>query len=328
MIPKSRREVAGYPSVLEPATVDCTLNGPWGPEQPHELRFGEDGPVYATAFRSESARLELAGTSAFVDVDVDGFRLWGHVTHDVVLHPAHAFVFAGYMLPGFHAALHPISARPQELVVEIVPPKFVKPLSPARDTRPCKDFGLAYAELDPSSALGDNLNIDGYKLPANTPIPLAAKYGDAPVAQLQFDVEANVGVVEQRGELARIVVDDSYDQDAGTSVVGWVSRSLLVHVGAIGHAGNWSTGAGPPISSGLSRAKRHVRCTHEVPLIVELGNVRHLAGAIQPDTKFGLVDGPSDTIEITFDRISLQLAPTARALVKRAAVSDCTDVPR
>jgi hypothetical protein len=325
--PQPQRSLTGYPSALEPATIDCTFDGPWGPDQPRELRFGEGGPAYATAFRTERAHLELAGTGAFVEIEVDGFRFWGHVDH-AVLHPARAFLMSGYLLPGFHSTLHPISARQPELTVEIVPPTFVKPLSSQRDTRPCKDFGLSYAEFDPSTALGGQLNGDGYKLPANTPIPLAANHGAPPVAELRFDVEPYVSVVEQRGELARILIDDSYDRDAGISVVGWVSRSLLVHVGASGREGNWSIGAGPPTSSGLSRAKRHVRCTHEVPLIVELGNVRHLAGAIRPDTKFGLIEGPEDTLEITLDRISLQLAPTARAMVKRTDVGDCTDVPR
>jgi hypothetical protein len=41
-----------------------------------------------------------------------------------------------------------------------------------------------------------------------------------------------------------------------------------------------------------------------------------------------LIEAPEDTLEITLDRISLQLAPTARAMVKRTAVADCADVPR
>lgn len=325
--PQPRRGLAGYPSVLEPANIDCAFDGPWGPDQPRELRFGEGGPAFATAFRTESAHLELAGTSAFVEIEVDGFRFWGHVDRPV-LHPARAFLMGGYLLPGSHSTLRPINARPQQLAVEIVPPKFIKPLSPPRDTRPCNDFGLSYAELDPSSALGSDLNGDGYKLPANTPIPLAASHGAPPVGELRFDVEPIVSIVEQRGELARILVDDSYDRDAGIAVVGWVSRSLLAHAGPSGQERSWSIGAGPPTSSGLSRAKRHVHCTHEVPLIVELGGARHLAGAIRPDTKFGLIEGPGDTIEITLDRISLQLAPTARAMVKRTAIGDCPDVPR
>ena len=324
----SRRGLADYPSVVELSNIDCTFAGPWGADQPRELRFGEGGPVFATAFRTENAHLELGGTAGVVEIDVEGFRFWGHVDH-AVLHPARAFVMAGYLIPGFHTTLHPIRANQQQVTVEVVPPKFVKPISAPRESRPCNDVGLALADFDPWSALGNDVHPDSYKLPANTPIPLAASPGGPPVAELRFDGEAYVSVVEQRGELARILVDDSNDREAGTYVVGWVSKAALVPVpNGFGYEASRSVGSGPPVSSGFSRTKRHVRCTHEVPLVVELGTARHLAGAIKPDTKFGVIDAPGDLLEITLDRISLQLAPTARAMVKRTAVGDCSDVPR
>lgn len=323
---QARRGLPGYPGVVEPSNIDCRFVGPWGPEQPTQLRFGDEGPVYATAFQTEKAQLEISGTSAFVEIEVEGYRFWGHVDRPV-LHPARAFVLGGYLVPGFHATLRPVGARPHELAVEITPPRFVKPLSPPREWRPCTDLGLAYGEFHASSALGDASG-DGYKLPASTPIALAAAHGGPPVAELTFGEEAVVSVIEQRGEHARIFVGDSYDHEAGIWVVGWVARSLLVAAGGFGQSGNWSMGSGPPVSSGLSRARRHVRCTHEVPLIVELAGERHLAGAIRPGTTFGVNDGPGETLDIVLDRVSIQLAPGARPMVKQSAIAACTDIPR
>src|SRR5881394_3369196 len=101
VLPQSRRALDGYPSVLEPASIDCTFTGPWGRDQPTELRLGEGGPVFATGFRAQNVQLELAGTAAFLEIVVDGFRFWGHVDRPV-LYAAHAALMAGYLVPGIH----------------------------------------------------------------------------------------------------------------------------------------------------------------------------------------------------------------------------------
>lgn len=325
----SRRALAGYPGVLEPARVDCTFTGPWNATQPRELRLGASGPAYVTVFRATQAALELGGAEAFAELRVDGFRLWGHVGPGVRLHPARPFLVAGYLLPGMHAELQPLEARAGTVTFALAAPKFVTPTAPPRDRRACADVGLAIAELDPMAALGSLARRDGFEIAANTAVPLATTPGGAPVAELRFDEGAHVVVVEERGDLARIVVDEYYDTDAGSSVVGWVPRVRLAPTGPFGHPGGRSSGVGPPTTSGLSRARRHVQCTRTVPLVIEQGDARHLAGAIEPGTKFGVVDAPGDTmVAITFDRIALALAPATRALVRRDALATCTDVPR
>lgn len=283
--------------------------------------------MYATAFRTAKARLALAGTAAFLEIDLPGFRFWGHVDRPV-LHPARAFVMAGYLVPGSHATLRAVAAKPAGVTVELAPPAFVKPLLTPRDTRACKELGLGYAELVPTSALDRALEPQTYKLPANTPVPLAATPGASPVAELRFDEEASLRLVEQRGDLARVFIHESTDRDASISVVGWVPRALLAETAPSGREGSGAAGGGPPVSSGLSRAKRHVSCPHEVPLVVELGATRQLVGAIQPSTTFGVGDGDGEMVAIVPDRIALQLAPEAHLLVKRSAIADCVDVPR
>lgn len=315
------------PGAVTPSNSACTYDGPWGAEQPRELRLGPGGPVFVTAFQTEQAHLELAGTAARLEIEVDGFQFVGHVDHPVV-HPARAFVMAGYLVPGSHSTLRPVGTRPHQLTVEITPPAFVKPLAPTRDTRPCRDLGLDHTALEPASALDRALEAKAYTLPVSTPIPLAATHGASPVAELRFAAEPSVRIVEQRGDLARIFVDEFHDRAAGVAVVGWVARSLLAEAAGSGSEGGWAVGSAPSPNSGLSRARRHVSCTHEVPLTVEAGAVREQAGIVTPGTKFGVLDGDGDLVPITLDRIAIELAPGVRVMVKRSAIAGCADVPR
>lgn len=316
------RALAGYPSVLEPAATDCTVSGPWGPEQPRELRLGPGGSVFATVYRSDGAKLELAGARAFAELTVGGFRLWGDVDGAHV-HPARAFVHGGFLVPGSHAQLRPVAARASLVTVDLAPPDFVKAMGPVRDVRRCDELGLAAVELHLSTLFQPQPH--GVLIPAGVALPIMKGPGGPPVAELAFEEETLASVVGTRGDFVRIFVDEGAD----TAVLAWVARSRVAPGGASGQLGGGGRGLGPPTTSGLSRAPRHVTCTRDVPLVIELGGTQHLVGAIGAGTKFGVAEEvAAELVAITFDRVALVLAPGARPLVKRTALESCADVPR
>jgi hypothetical protein len=319
-----KRELAGYPSVVEPAeaAVACALDGEWAYGQPDELRFRDGGPVFATVISAKTAHLELAGASAFVELDAKALRLWGYVDRGALtLHAARAFLLADYLIPGPYAALRSIDAKPRAISVELVLPKYVKPITAARGVQACSDLSLAEVTFTPRAAVGDDRETDD-ALAAGVAIPLSTKAGGQPVAELRFDHEAPVDVLERQGNVARVVLDTYSAPEADTYVVGWVPQAML-RPGPSGYGIDGSRGGGRGGLRGRPRGNHHVRCTHPVPLVVELAGERHLVGEIAPGVVISELGETADTVEVALDRVGLALVPGARSLVKREALHDC-----
>ena len=322
----SKRELAGYPSVVEPTEVSCKIDGPWAYGQPDSLRFRDGGPVYATVTDPKVAHLELGGVVAFVEIETPAVRLWGFVDHDTVaLHAARPFLIADYLAPGPHAALYVKAVTSSGISVALLTPSYMKAVAVPRGLRTCSDLSLAEVVFDPRAAIGDDHHTSD-ELAAGIAIPLSTR-ADAPaVAQLHFDDPPPVDVIERRGNVARVVLDTYGDPGADTLVVGWVPQSA-VKPSANGHAINDSRGGGRGGARGRPRGGHAVQCRHEVPLVVELGGERHLVGAIAPGVVIGELASAGDFVEITLERTGLRLADTARSLTKVEALGDCEAAP-
>lgn len=319
----STRELAGYPGVVEPAEVACTFEGPWEYGQPDELRFRAGGPVFAVITQLETAHLELSGATAFVEIDAPAFRVWGFVVRAAVqLHAARAILFADYLVPGPYAVLHPIDAKPREVAVEIVPPKYLTPVAAARDVRACSDLSLAVGTFNPRTAIdGDRQTNDA--LPAGVAILLSTSPDARPIAELRFENETPVDVLERKGTAARVVLDPYGDHTADTFVVGWIPQSMLIP-GPNGYGLNGARGGGRGGRRGRPRGTRNVQCSYDVQLIVELGAERHLVGAIKPGVVITVLAETADTAEIAFSGAGLQIAEGARAFARLDKLRDCT----
>ncbi|MEO8700567.1 MAG: hypothetical protein ABI867_11015 [Kofleriaceae bacterium] len=311
----SARELAGYPSVVEPAGAACTLRGAWEYDQPDALRFRDGGPVYATVHDPKTVQLELAGTTAFVDIEAGSVRLWGYVDRAAVrLHAARAFVFADYLIPGHEAVLRVIDAKASGLTVELAPPAYVK--GPGRGVRSCGDLALVPGDFDPRALIREAGS--GATLAAGA-IPLAIRPTASPIAELQLTEETPVEVLAREAGFSRVLIDPYADPAADLYVVGWVPDASVT-AGASGHGISDARGGGRGGRRGRPRGIRHVRCSHQVPLVVDLAGERHLVGAIKPGSVISVLD---DRGAVALDRIGIELADAARAFANRDALQGC-----
>ena len=330
--PPSARALPGYPPPEEPRAVTCVVTGPWSTDQPHELRFRRGGRTVVTIYKVQRARLSLGEdpASPFAELSSPHGRFWGVVMADrLLLHPAHAMIFDGYLAPGPTAILRWLGAASEPVPIGIQLPDFVRPAAPPRDDLRCTDLSLDEAEFAPRTAIeapdGEKvLFVDGKT------IAIAREPAGAPVAHLVFDGSGpGVEVIERRGDHARVVVEHSNLNPAeNVLLVGWVAASDLVKTPA-GFGGSWGSGG----ESGGSlppprRGWQMVTCPRDVPLVAELEGEQHLIGAVAPGVPLELPPGAARTGEHLLDIVvrsrQMAFADDVRVLTKGAALADCT----
>lgn len=330
--PPSRRALPGYPPPVEPARSTCLLTGPWGPDQPHELRFRRGGRTFATIHQVERAALSLGDdpASPFVELRSRQARLWGVVVADqLLIHPTRPLLLAGYLAPGPTAVLRWLGATSEPAPITLVVPDFLAPAAPPKDEVSCGDLGLATAEFDPREAIEapagtDMVLVDG------RPIPLSREPSGPPVAQLDTKTGSPmIEVIERRGDRARIVAHDSSLNPAeNVLVVGWVAASAVTKRPS-GFGGSWgSAGDG---TSALPRRRddlHMVTCPREIPLVVELEGERHLVGAVASGVR---LEVPADLgkagrrlVEIVVRSRQVEFADEVRVFAQGDALADCS----
>lgn len=308
------------PTLAAPPSSTCTWGGPWEYGQPETLALRDGGPIFGTIGRVERATLEVGPNGAFVELASKELTVRGFVDRRAVrLHPARALAIASHLLPGPRAVLRPAETAGSKLTVEAAPPRHVVAEAPPRAQLACRDLTLEVATFDPLSVLGDVRTTDAAL--AGATMSLQAHPQGPRVAELRLDEEVPVSVLEQRGGLARVVLDPHADVEADLYVVGWVpSQHLRPAWGGRSLSGGYGGGRGLPRGR---PPKRSVRCAHEVAFWVVLGDERRIVGAIAPAAEIGIVGETADGFEIAIGRLGLSLVDGARAEVERAAVASC-----
>lgn len=297
------------PPAKPPVPSACNLAGAWEYGQPDALRLHPSGKIFGTLIDPQTAKLVLAPDSAEVELAGKSLRVKGFVERGALrLHPARAMLLGDAFAPGPSAVLRPAGDQ-----FELAAPKYMA-AKPVRTKLACNDLALVPAQFDPREVLPPAQTASA--LSAGVAIPLAAQPDAAPIGELRFTEPAPADVVDRKADRVRVVLDAWGDPDADTFVVGWVPASLVV-AGPQGHAVNTTTGGGRGAVTGRPRGTRHVTCTREVPLSIELDGKRSVVGAILPGAEISLVG----ETEIAPERLGLQLADGARAFV--ASLDGC-----
>jgi hypothetical protein len=211
--------------------------------------------------------------------------------------------------------------------ITIVPslPSWATARAPLGGELSCTELTLAQATFSPRDGI-DAATESQAMLPDIVRIPMALVPGGKPVVELMFPKAGDplVDIIERSGNSVRVVVyPPTLDPDDSSLIVGWIPASIL-RPHSHGFGGSWTTGGEGGFANGRPRAKRSVTCTHEVPLVVELGTEQHLVGAITAKTTIGVLDDAGPLVEVEVRNAGIELAPGARLLAKLTALADCT----
>ncbi len=329
--PPSSRALPGYPPPEEPAAVTCAVAGTWSPDQPNELRFRRGGRTVVTVYQAKRATVSLGEdpASPFVELSSPHGRLWGVVMADrLLLHPARAMLFDGYLVPGPTALLRWLGAAAEPVPIGVQLPELVRPASPPRDDLRCADLSLDEPDFQPRAAI-DAPEGEHVVFVEGKPIPIARELNGAAVADLVFESSPGIEVIERRGDRARVIVEHSNLNPAeNVLVVGWVAASALV-VKPTGFGGSWgSGGAGSGPLPRPHRGWQMVSCPREVPLVAELEGEQHLIGAVAAGVPLELPPGTARTgerlVEIVVRSRQMAFADDVRVLTQGAALAGCT----
>jgi hypothetical protein len=325
--------IAGYPDPVEPPPAACALRGHWAYEEPHELRFREGDPPFATLNEVKDAALSLSQGGPFAELDNGEVRVWGFVARDqLLLHAAKPLLVAGFLAPGPSAVLHWLDASAAGVSFEVATHGDIRTAAPVRGVAPCDSLSIQDdAKFDARDAIPEVAQRTAM-LPDQQPVPVSTEPGSPPVAWLEYEKgdAPVIDVLDTRGDAVRVAVQMHWmDPLKNLVVVGWVPGTSVRPTPShgVGYGGSWASGGGGHALGHRPRAEtRHVRCTHEVPLVGELGNERHLIGELASGVEIEILPGDGELVPIVDGRHEdLNMADGARLLVKRSAVADCAD---
>jgi hypothetical protein len=316
---------AAPPALEEPGPEACRYTTDDG----YDLRFRPDAPPFAHLGGARAAiTLSTQGPArgALARATKDGFSLNGVVTSDdLVLHPAHAVVLGGLVVPGPSAALGWKATAPGLVTIAYTPPQEVELLPGAgldAARVPCASVGLSRARFEPRSAAPRAPKEREGLLGAGKVVPLSREHDAAPVAKLHVpkDGDALVAIVDARRTRSRV----RWELD-GAVVFGWVPTSavapaptdMIGDMFAIGDIGLSGT------------AERHVtrvlRCPRELPLVAEVRGERRTVGSIAAGSPVRLLPSKGDLLSVQLPERLAEASTDARVGVLAPHVVGCAE---
>jgi hypothetical protein len=263
----------------------------------------------------------------FTEFTTKNLRIGGFVdAKAVIVHANKPFTLVDWLAPGSTAELHFLSASEDKITFELQLPDGVKTKKPVHADRACSDLAIdTEAEFDEREAIGVETKRKT-NLIADRTIPLSIEVGKPPVAQLRYEGNEAVDVLDEKGKHVRIAVKiGSLNPANNVTVFGWVPASALKTI-ASGSGGSWGTGGGAG-GPGLPprRDTTFVKCQAETPFAAEYKGERWTVGVVLPGFVIEVLPQKEgdDFVEVRLLRAGATLREGARWLVKQAALAGC-----
>lgn len=303
-------------STVSTPSAKCPFEAKEWSEQdgPLPLRMQPGGPPFAEV---SSAALELRVEWA-AKVQVRAKAVSSGLTVEAAVAPADVVLFAqrpiafrGILIPGPH---HVLRLAPQSASSALRLRCDYDPDAHLEHPVACEDVGLLPGAFDPFAGRIDDDTSTAYAIDVEALAVASAPDGPR-IASFTTDDDAEIFVLERRGDRARIVWPRGDDV-----VTGWVStadvgRPLGNRIGqafGIGGLGLSGTGASPATV-----------CPHPLVLHAEVGGRRGIVGSIAPDTLLELYDELDGYTAVDAQQSGIRAADGAALLVERSALTGC-----
>jgi hypothetical protein len=309
-----------------PAKSACILGGPWGGrkwETPLVARAA--GPALANVMGGRAKLHFPVGPRAAVqglEIEADGIALRGYVASDAAdLRAARPFLIDGFLVPGIFTKLAWTEAKEGELTVTTETPAALEVVAgPIVAKTPCADIGMGRAAFNAEDAVPGAAKAKQKELVADKAIDIALTPGGPAVARAHpTKGGTEVGVLETKGQLARIwwPVGTMY-------VVGWVAKSSVRERGA---GTGYGSGSGRLAGRHISDSYKKVACEEDVPLVVEAGGERVVAGVIRAGTTMELIATLDGLTNIRVRSSAIAPADGATWFAPSSRVDGCPEPP-
>jgi hypothetical protein len=311
------------PSVELPSDPACSFatTAFRGAHGPTELYLSEGGRRFGSIWGDVAVDISIPvgkAKRAGIAVRPKGMVLRGFVdAADVALHPALPFVIGELASPWPKTELFYSEAKAGELTLSMATPsELIVKAGKLVAKRSCGDVELDVPTFDTVSALFGKRSSRRMSLSGGATLVAARPGGPAIATLLTPEAGRIVTGYEVSGTqtLFEVDLDDAM-------VFGWVSSSRLTDAGSGGRSG----------SIGIGRMGRHgpkpvarVKCTEDVPLIVELKEESATVGVISAGTIIDLLDSAGERTKVSLE--AAFATDGARFCVRTLEVAGCTAV--
>jgi hypothetical protein len=337
------------PQALEPPhDIACVLKKDVWPIESLEnfekgrqfLRFEAGGRPFAEIKLGSDAELVIPaglGTAGgFLRLFANGVHVTGHIDAlEIPLYPAVPFVMSGVFVPNHDRRLIWRSARPGfiTVVTERIP-RLMAAEGELSVERPCNDIGLGRAYFE-DAAIDKLLETKARPAEDRPPwwwlrsgkISISTEPNGSPAAEID--------VVEPRDDTMLIHPPRILSVKAG-----WTRIALRTYGGIVS---GWirsdriekSTKEYLDLSHDSfqlllyqGRLDGHfIACDHEIPLVAEIGNERHVVGKVWPRAPLEAAPPKAGWSTVVFRDAGIVPADGASLLVREADLTGCSEAP-